>query len=110
MVQAATAAAVAAPAGEQEQAFEQTARREADRVGWQITDAQIHEMAEKMSEIMGPIVSSNVIRDMQDRGAFDTMPEPVMPPPAAAPVAPEPLTDPPGPEPKRSWAQKFLGG
>jgi hypothetical protein len=86
-------------------------KQERDRVQLDIPDDVLDRMADA--------ISSKNIAALEQRGAFDTPPEPVRPPesaetapPAAdqgAPVAPA-ADDPPPPAPvKRTWAHKFFG-
>jgi hypothetical protein len=95
-------------ASEQGQDPAQAMKAERDRVKLEIPDEQLEKMA--------TMFSVSTIEALQQRGAFDTPPEPVRGPDAQeapahpsdqeAPVQAEEA--PPQPE-KRTWAHKFLG-
>jgi hypothetical protein len=80
------------------------------------------EMLEKMSKLFGQASADATIEQLEQRGAFESPPEPVNPPPQpVAPPAPGepasqasgtptvPAQGPPAAPPRRTFAQRFMG-
>jgi hypothetical protein len=116
---AGVAAADAEPEPAQRPAAAKKAMRSAakDR-NWDIPD----DVLEKMSKMFGQASADATIEQLEQRGAFESPPEPVNPPPQpVAPPAPGepasqsagtptvPAQGPPAAPPRRTFAQRFMG-
>lgn len=93
-----------------EEAAREGMRQEAERQNFPMSDEDL----KRLSTVLAPMLTDNILNDFDVRGIYQAPPEPVMSPPPA-PAAPSEAehgetapTEVQAPR-KRSWAQKFLG-